>query len=193
MRFTRDRRPPMEQVKSGLRIVGAAIASVAAVALFGLAYVQIANVDRAHNPLAGWLLIIVLTATLALTVQYWRRWFFFIPGYLAVRSSLWLLLGWFSPKGFVFVGFAVLMFVMFGMSFRFRESNKLGGVDRAILLVTAACLLAAMVEFFLQRQSAMSLLFAAIGDLALIASRYFPSRKPRQRPAHDSEPLAQHR
>ena len=193
MRFTRDRRPPMEQVKSGMRIVGAAIASVAAVALYGLAYVQIANVDRAHNPLAGWLLIVALTAALALTVQYWRRWFFCIPGYLAVRSSLWLLLGWFSPKGFVFVGFAVLMFVMFGMSFRFRKSNRLAGVDRAILLVTAACLLAAMLEFFSQGQSAMSLLFAAIGDLALIASRYFPSRKSRQRPAHDSEPLAQHR
>ena len=192
MRFIRDRRPPMEQVKSGLRIVGAAIGSVAAVALFGLAYAQIANVDRAHNPSAGWLLIIVLTATLALTVQYWRRWFFFIPGYLAMRSSLWLMLGWFSPKGFVFIGFAVLMFVMSGMSFRFRESNKLGGVDRAILLVTAACLLAAMLEFFSQGHSAMSLLFAAIGDLALTASRFFPTRKSRHRPAHDSEPLMHH-
>lgn len=193
MRFTRDRRPPVEQVKSGLRMVGAAIASVAAVALFGWAYVQIANVDRAHNPLAGWLLLTALSATLALTVQYWRRWFFCIPGYLAMRSSLWLLLGWFSPKGFVFVGFAVLMFVMFGMSFRFRESNKLGGVDRAILLVTAACLLVAMLEFFSQGQSAMSLLFAAIGDVALVASRFFPTRKSRQRTAHDSEPLAHHR
>jgi hypothetical protein len=193
MRFARDRRPPIEQVTSGLRIVGAAIASVAAVALFGLAYVQIANVDRAHNPLAGWLLIVALTATLVLTVQYWRRWFFFIPGYLALRSSLWLLLGWFSPKGFVFIGFAVLLFVMSGMSFRFRESNKLGGVDRAVLLLTAACLFAAMLQFFSQGQSAMSMLYAAIGDLALTASRFFPTRKSRQRPGHDSEPLVHHR
>ena len=58
------------------------VASVSTVSLFALAYVQIANEDHAHSPLAGWLLAFTLTATLGLTVQYWRRWFFFVPGYL---------------------------------------------------------------------------------------------------------------
>ena len=193
MRFTRDRRPPIEQAKSGLRIVGAMIASVVTVFLFGLGYVQILNADHARRPLTGWLLIAALTITLGLTVQYWRRWFFCIPGYLGMRSSLWLLLGWFSPKGFVYIGFPILMFAMFGMSFRFRESAKLRGSDRAVLLITAACLLAAMLELFSQPPGATALLYAAIGDLALFASRFYPTRKSRPRAAHDAAPLTLNR
>lgn len=93
MRLTRDRRPAMEQVKSGLRIAGAMVATLAMIALFALGYTQIANADQTRSPLAGWLLLIALTATLGLTAQYWSRWFFFIPGYLGMRSSLFLLLG----------------------------------------------------------------------------------------------------
>jgi hypothetical protein len=177
MRFTRDRRPPIEQAKSGLRIAAAMIATVATVSLFGLAYTQIANADHTRSPLTGWILIAALTITLGFTVQYWRRWFFFIPGYLGMRSSLGLLLGWFSPRGFVYIGFPILMFAMFGMSFRFRESTKLRGSDRAVLLITTVCLLAAMLELFSQPPNAMALLFPAIGDLALFASRFYPTRK----------------
>ncbi len=192
MRLTRDRRPAREQVKSGLRIVGAMVASVTTVSLFGLAYVQIANEDHTRSPLAGWLLVIALTATLGLTVQYWRRWFFFLPAYLGMRSSLWLLLGWFSPRGLVYVGFPVLMFAMFGMSLRFSESAKLRTFDRVILLFTAACLLAAMLQLFAQ-PSVMALLFAAIGDLVLLTSRFYPTGKSRQRAAHDAAPLTRNR
>lgn len=193
MRLTRDRRPVMEQVKSGLRIAGAMVASVATVSLFGLAYVQIANEDYTRSLLAGWLLIIALTATLGLTVQYWHRWFFFIPCYLGMRSSLGLLLGWFSPRGSVYIGFPILMFVMFAMSIRLRESHKLRAFDRATLLVTAACLLAAMLEFLSKGPNQMALLFAAIGDVALLISWIYSSRKSRQRAAHDAAPLTLNR
>ena len=85
-----------------------------------------------------------------------------------MRSSLWLLLGWFSPRGFVYVGFPILMFVMSAMSLRLRKSHKLRAFDRATLLVAAACLLAAMLEFLSQEPEQMALLFAAVGDLALL-------------------------
>lgn len=189
MRFTRDRRPPLAQGKSGLRIAGAMVATVVTVALFGLAYVQISNADHTHSSRTGWLLMITLVAALGLTVQYWRHWFFFIPGYLGMRSFLWLLLGWFSPRGFVFIGFAILMFAMCGLSFRFGESAKLRGVDRAILLATAACLLAAMLEFLSKGPNAMALIFAALGDATLFASRLYSTRKSRQRATNHSAPL----
>lgn len=168
------------------------VGTMATISLFAVGYARIANADHTHSPLAGWLLVIALTATLGLTVQYWRRWFFFLPGYLGMRSSLWLLLGWFSPRGFVYIGFPVLMFAMFGMSLRFSESAKLRRFDRAILLFTAACLLAAMLEFF-AKMSVMALLFAAIGDFALLTSRFYPTGKSRQRAAHDAAALTLNR
>jgi hypothetical protein len=128
-----------------------------------------------------------------LTVQYWRRWFFFLPGYLGMRSSLWLLLGWFSPRGFVYLGFPILMFVMFAMSIRLRESPKLRAFDRATLLVTAACLLAAMLEFLSKGPNQMALLFAAIGDVALLTSWIYSTRNSRQRAAHDAAPVTLNR
>ncbi len=189
MRLTRDRRPALEQVKSGLRIAGAIVATLATISLFALGYTQIANADHARHPLTGWLLITALTITLGLTVQYWRRWFFFIPCYLGMRSSLFLLLGWFSPRGFFYVGFPILMFVMSAMSFRLRESQKLRAFDRATLLVAAACLLAAMLEFLSKEPNQMALLFVAVGDLALLTSLINSSRKSRQRAVHDAAPL----
>jgi hypothetical protein len=106
-----------------------------------------------------------------------------------MRSSLFLLLGWFSPRGFVYVGFPILMFVMSAMSFRLRESHKLRAFDRATLLVAAACLLAAMLEFLSKEPNQMALLFAAVGDLALLTSLINSSRKSRQRAVHDAAPL----
>jgi hypothetical protein len=193
MRFTRDRRRPLEQAKSGLRIAGALVASVIVVALFGLAYSRILDADQGRRSLTGWPLMIGLAIGLELTVQYWRSWFFCLPGYLGVRSSLWFLLGWFSPKGFIFIGFALLMLAMAATSFRFSQSATVHAFDRAILLVAAACLLASMLELFARGQSAMALLFAAVGDLVLFGSRFYPSARSRQRARHDSGPLTLNR
>jgi hypothetical protein len=193
MRFTHDRRRPLEQAKSGLRIAGAMVATVVTVSLFGLAYVQISNADHTHNSRTGWLLMITLVAALALTVQYWRHWFYFVPGYLALRLGSWLLLGWFSPRGFIFVVFPLLMFAMAAMTFRFSESARLRPSDRAILLVTAAFLFASMLEVFTQTPNTMALLYAAIGDLALLISRIYPRLKSRQPLTHDSAPLTLNR
>ncbi len=189
MRTTRGRRPPIEQVKSGLRIAGAMVATVATLALFALAYGQIVNPSHTHGPLVGWLLMATLTAAVTSTVQYWRRWFPLVPGYLGMRSSLGLLLGWFSPRGFVYIIFPILMFAMCAMSFRFGESAKMRAFDRALLLVTAACLLATMLEFLAHGLSAVALLFAGIGDLALFSSRIYLTRKKRPRMTDDATPL----
>jgi hypothetical protein len=72
MRFTHDRRRPLEQTKSGLRIAGALVASVVVVALFALAYSQILHADHGRHSLTGWPLMIGLATGLAFTVQYWQ-------------------------------------------------------------------------------------------------------------------------
>lgn len=46
-----------------------------------------------------------ITATLALTVQYWGRWFGVIPGNVSTRLSLAVLVGWFLPKAICLLGF----------------------------------------------------------------------------------------
>ena len=167
------------------------VASVATVLLFALAYVQMANQDHAHIRLrAGYWRY--AHSHLGLDNEYSRRWFFFVPGYLGMRSLAMATAGLVSPRGFVYVGFPVLMFAMFGMSLRFSESAKLRAFDRGILLFTAACLLAAMLKFFSQ-PSVMALLFAAIGDLVLLTSRFYPTGKSRQRAAHDVAPLTLNR
>jgi hypothetical protein len=193
MRFARDKRPPIEQAKSGLRIAGALVATVATVSLFGLAFAQISNADHTHSSLTGWLLMITLVAALGLTVQYWRRWFYFVPAYLGLRLGPWLLLGWFSPGGFILVAFPLLMFAMAAMSFRFSESAKLHAYDRAILLVTAAFLFAAMLELFAQVPNPIALLYATLGDATLFASRFYSARRSRQRAARDTAPLTVNR
>ncbi|HEX4751185.1 MAG TPA: hypothetical protein VH302_16715 [Bryobacteraceae bacterium] len=160
------------------------VATVVTVSLFGLAYVQISNTDHTHNSRTGWILMITLVAALGLTVQYWRRWFYFVPAYLGLRLGSWLMLGWFSPGGFILVAFPLLMFAMAAMSFRFSESVKLRLSDRTILLVTAAFLFAAMLELFAQPPNAMALVYAAIGDLALFTSRIYATRKSRRHASH---------
>ena len=181
MKFSRDRRTPAEQAKSGLRIAGALMVTVATLALLGWSYLQIVTGDRAHNRFTGWMVLLALAVLLGLTVQYWRRWFFFLPGYFGIRSGFWLLLGWFSPRGVVFVVFPILMFAMAVMSFRLSKPPRLRALDRAVLLVTAACLLAAMLEMFTKEPGVRALLFAGIGDLALLLSRVGRTGKQRHR------------
>ena len=166
------------------------VVTVATFSLLGLAYAQIVNANQTPNRIAGWLLMIALAVVLGLTAQYWRRWFFVLPGYFGIRSSLGLLLGWFSPKGFVFVAFPVLMFAMGALSFRFSETPKLRAVDRAVLLFATACMLAAMFEMFTKELGLRALLLAGLGDLALLLSRIGRTRKLNRRAESDSTPAA---
>jgi hypothetical protein len=115
-----------------------------------------------------------------LTVQYWRRWFLLIAGYFGMRLSLGLLLGWFSPKGFVYVTFPVLMSAMAVLSFRFGKPARVQIADRIALLLAAACLLAAVAGFLSPQPKAMALGFAAAGDLVLWLSQMYPTWKRRK-------------
>jgi hypothetical protein len=148
MWLKRVRQTPAEQAKSGLKIAGAIVASTTVLILVAHAYAQIATARGLGNVAAGWLLMAAITATLALTVQYWGRWFGVLPGNVATRLSLGVLVGWFSPKGYMFVGFPVLLWVMAGLSFRFSTMKRVSGIDRATLIISLGCLIASLSGMF---------------------------------------------
>ena len=75
MRLARDPRSIKQQIKSGIQIAAAILATFAGVALIGFAHMQITKGDSSHHVLVGWLLIGALVVILSTTVQFWCRWY----------------------------------------------------------------------------------------------------------------------
>ncbi len=175
MQFTRDRRTPTEQVKSGLRIAGAMVSTVVVGIAFTYAYVDILGKSGAGHALRGWLLGAVTGAVVLATIEYWRRWFFFIPGYFGIRTSLGLFLGWASSIGYIFIVFPVLMLAMAALSFRFSQPAKLRISDR-IILVVSLLLMSCAVPLFLSAEPRLTALaFAGSADVLLLLARIRPA------------------
>jgi hypothetical protein len=171
MRFTTDRRTALEQAKSGLKIAGAMVSTVVAGIAFATAYIDILGKNGADHVLRGWLLGAATGVVVLVTIEYWRRWFFYIPGYLATRTSLGLLLGWASPVGYIFVVFPVLMFAMATLSFRFSRPAKLGAVDRIVLVVSLLLMSCAVPLSLSVQPRPMALAFAGAADVLLLLAR----------------------
>jgi hypothetical protein len=171
MRFTTDRRTPQEQAKSGLKIVAAMVSTVVVGITFATAYIDILGKNGPDHVLRGWMLGATTGAVVLATIEYWRRWFFYIPGYVAARSSLGLLLGWASPVGYIFVAFPVLLFAMAVLSFRFSRPAKLGIADRIALALSLLLMSCAVGAFLSSQPQPMSLAFAGAADILLLLTR----------------------
>jgi hypothetical protein len=171
MRFTTDRRTALEQAKSGLKIAGAMVSTVVIGIAFASAYVDVLGRNGAGHVLRGGLLAAAIGAVVLATTQYWRRWFFYIPVYLGMRTSLGLYLGWVSPVGYIFVIFPVLMFAMAALSFRFSRPAKLGIADRMTLVVSLLLMSCAVPLFLSAQPRPMSLAFAGAADILLLLAR----------------------
>ena len=166
MRISRDRRPIAKQAKSGLKIAGAMVASLTALALTAISYELIVDLDGSHHVVLGWLLM--CAAVLAMTAQYWRHWFYFLPGYVMMRSLLWVFFGWFSPKGYLFIVFLLLMAAMAGLSYRFSQSTRIFVTDRIALMSALACLIGSIAGMWLREPTVYVLIPAGLGDLILL-------------------------
>lgn len=151
--------------------------SLAALALIGIALVDIVNADGTRHVTLGWLLSVAMVGILASTVQYWRRWFFFLPGYVGTRCLAFLLLGWFSPKGFILVVFPPLMLAMAGLSYRFSKPKRIRSVDRVTLMIGMACFIGSLWAFFSPGPKVTALVFSGSGDLVLLLSKFGESRR----------------
>ena len=75
-----DQRPVIEQVKSGFKIAAAILTSFAAVVLFIVGYVGVTTPERQHVAL-GWIILVVVAATLLFTVKFWATWFCGVASY----------------------------------------------------------------------------------------------------------------
>jgi hypothetical protein len=181
MHFSRDRRTWTQQATSGVKIAAAIAATIAALALIASAYIRIAKLDGGNHVTAGWLLLAAVTIVLTATAQYWAHWFYFLPGYVAMRSSLYLILGWFSPKGFIFFLFPLLMAMMAVLSFRFGKLKRVRPVDRVILMFALACFLGSLAGFFAQEPRCSALVVAVVGNLVLLLEWFVVRHHPMHR------------
>ena len=168
MRISCDRRSVGHQAISGVKIAGAMLATFATLALIVVAYFQITKFDSGLHVLAGSLLMVAIVVGLSTAVQYWHRWFYFLPGFVAVRSGWWVLLGWFSPRGYILIGFSLLMAIMPFLSYRFAKITRISAIHRFILLSTLACFLGSGAAVLSAEPKISALALAGLGDLILL-------------------------
>jgi hypothetical protein len=135
-----DKRPVIEQVKSGFKIVGAILTSFAAITLFIVGYVDVTTPERQHVAL-GWMILVAISATLLLTVRFWATWFCVIASYLAVRSTL---LIFFAHKGKlslpIAIGLTVSLWLIAIHSVRFYKKRRFSKFDQVCITTAAICL-----------------------------------------------------
>ena len=164
MRISRDRRSVAEQAKSGLKIAAALLATLATIALLALAYLQITKVEDSKHVFAGWILMAALVVILSTTVHFWRRWFYFLPGFVVMRLGLWAFLGWFSPRGYIRIGFLILSSIMAVLSYRFSKLTRIIVTDRIVLLSALACFLGSVAAALSEEPKFSALVLAGLGD-----------------------------
>lgn len=145
----KDNRPPLEQVKSGFKIVGAMLLSLAAFVMFskGCALVT-ANPDRQVT--LGWTLLIVTAAALFVTVRYWAGVFFAVVAYCALRSTILVVLivvGLIRDiKLWSTLALCISLWLMAAASYRFHDQKLFSLVDQFALTSAVLLLFLALVK-----------------------------------------------
>lgn len=187
--MTRDKRPAMEQVKSGFLIAGKLLAAfcIAATFMAGCALIQTAGIS--YQIAIGWLLIIVSIVLMATTVTFWAAGFFGFIAYGALRclggtlvaSSL-------HVSALYLVSIAASLFAMSILCIRFASGKpRITRLDRASLVVAAMCVLLA----FLLIDSYKSVAVLSIGNVALFSS-WWAARTSRHTPHSTHTTAARH-
>ena len=138
-----DRRPVIEQVKSGVRIVGKILVAFAIAVTF-MAGCELVRMPRYSYPLVlGWALIFVSVLVMTTTVKFWAAGFFGFVAYGALRC----LGGVFVADAFhVSRLYAVIVslsaFAMALLSYRFTSGRlHITAIDRASIVIAASCVL----------------------------------------------------
>ena len=173
MKFNRDNRSVSEQLKSGLKMAGAFVVSVVTIALFAKGYELQVHPGSSRDLVVGRLLLASVIAFLLATMQFWRIWFPYIPGYLGMRSLFGFYFGWLMPNisGLWAFIFPLLMFGMVFLSFRYSKKNyRMSITDRLTLFVALVCLFLAITELFLLGLAKSVVVLSAVGNGVLLLS-----------------------
>jgi len=166
--MNRDRRPVIEQVKSGFRIVGKMLVAFAIAVTF-MAGCELIRAPRYSYQFAlGWVLVLVSILVMATCVKFWAAGFFGFIAYGAYRS----LGGVFVADVFhvsrqYMVIVSVSAFAMAILSFRFTSKQfHIRAIDRASIVIAACCVLLT----FLFGDNYRGLAVFNFGNLSLLLS-----------------------
>ena len=135
-----DDRPAIEQVKSGFKIVGAMLASFAAMVLFFIGYIAVTSPEK-QRVVLGSVLLLATIITMFFTVRFWAKWFCGIASYVAVRSTFLIFSvqkGQLSP--WVAIALTASLWLMAILSIRFYSRRMFSYFDQLSITTAAACL-----------------------------------------------------
>jgi len=186
--MNRDIRPPLEQVKSGLRLVSKMLAAFGTVLLFIDGCSRIQAVELPQYSLVGIAMVTLSICIMLVTVRYWAASFFGLVAYIALRCLIRGLL--FASTNHIstlsiarlFAGLLVAALLTYRFTSKRYVVNQL---DRITLVIAVVCILASL----LFEDSYRSVAVFSVGDLCLFVSwlayraRKYSDRKSHQSPA----------
>lgn len=145
----KDDRPPLEQVKSGFKIVGAMLLCLAAFLLFSKSCALLTG-HRDGRLTLGWILLSAEAGVLFVTVRYWARNFFSVVAYCALRSTILVVLAVVGIARDISllatVGLSICLWGMTAFSYRFHDQKVFSSVDQVALTSTVMLLFLALVK-----------------------------------------------
>ena len=139
----RDRRPVIEQVKSGFRIVGKMLVAFAIAVTFMAGSAVIRTPRYSYQLALGWALILISLLVMTTTVRFWAAGFFGFIAYGAFRCLGGVFVAdVFHISRLYMVIVSVSAFAMALLSYRFTSRRlNITAIDRASIVIAASCVL----------------------------------------------------
>jgi hypothetical protein len=164
-RMARDKRPALEQIKSGFLIVAKMLGAFGIAVTFLTGTVLIRTPRYSYDIALGWLLIIVSVVVMTTTVRFWAAGFGGFVAYGAWRSLGGILFAGAYQVSRLYMGFvSASMFAMAILCFRFTSKKvRITPIDRASVVIAASCVLVAV----LFGDTYKSIAVFNVGNLAL--------------------------
>lgn len=141
--MNRDRRPVIEQVKSGFRIVGKMLVAFAIAVTFMAGCALLRTPKYSYQLDVGWALIFMSILVMTATVKFWAAGFFGFIAYGAWRSLGGVLVAdVYHVSRLYMVIVSVSAFAMALLSYRFTSRRlHIRAIDRASIVIAASCVL----------------------------------------------------
>ena len=141
--MNRDRRPVIEQVKSGFRIVGKMLVAFAIAVTFMTGSALIWPPRNSYQLALGWALILMSVLVMTTTVRFWAAGFFGFIAYGALRSlgGVFVADVFRVSRLYMFI-VSLSAFAMALLSYRFTSRRlHITAIDRASIVIAASCVL----------------------------------------------------
>jgi len=166
--MNRDRRPVIEQVKSGFRIVGKMLVAFAIAVTFTAGCELIRAPRHSAQTVLGSVLIIVSILVMTTTVRFWAAGFFGFIAYCALRFLSGVFLAdTFHVSRFYMAIVSASAFAMAILSYRFTPKKfHITAIDRASIVIAAGCVLLT----FLSGDTYKGIAVFNAGNLSLLIS-----------------------